>query len=253
MQQNHRGGNREVLSLKQTLALFSIHIVTASGAALAFLSLVAATNGAWSHMFFWLGIALFVDAIDGPIARRTNIAQKLPRWSGETLDLVVDFVTYVFVPAYAIAASGLMPDVVALFAGMIIVVTSALYFADKRMKTEDNYFRGFPAIWNIAAFYLILLAPGAWTAVFFVAALVVMTFLPIPFIHPVRVVRMRAFNLSLLALWSVLAFVAIAYNMAPPSWVAGILNVLGIYIIGGGFLRGKLIAMEEARAAAAAT
>ena len=237
--QGNDGGDRGVLlSVRQAAALYSIHILTASGAALAFLALVAATNGAWSHMFFWLGIALFVDAIDGPIARRTGIAQKLPRWSGETLDLVVDFVTYVFVPAYAIAASGLMPDIIALFAGMLIVVTSALYFADRRMKTEDNYFQGFPAIWNVIAFYLILLMPSVWVTTLFIIVLAVVTFLPFPFIHPVRVRRFRKLNLSLLVIGCVLAFVAIACNMAPPAWVTGVLCVLGAYMLGGGVLRG---------------
>lgn len=221
-------------------ALFLLHVLTASGAALAFLALVAATNGAWAHMFLWLGIALFVDTIDGPIARRTNIAAVLPRWSGEILDLVVDYVTYVFVPAYAIAASGLMPDIIALFAGMVIVVTSAIYFADRKMKMADNYFRGFPAIWNIAAFYIILLAPPAWVAVLFVGVLTVLTFLPVPFIHPVRVVRFRRLNLCLLVLWSFLAVVAIVHNMAPGPLVTGLLSMLGVYILGGGFLRGGL-------------
>ena len=63
-----------------------------------------------------------------------------------TLDFVVDFATYVFVPAYAIAASGLLPSFVALALGLIVTVTGALYFADRRMKTSDSYFRGFPAL-----------------------------------------------------------------------------------------------------------
>lgn len=241
--------NRYVPQTQKTThkALFLLHIFTASGAALAFLALVAATNGAWAAMFFWLGVALFVDAIDGPIARRTNIAEKLPRWSGEILDLVVDYVTYVFVPAYAIAASGLMPDVIALIAGMAITVTSAIYFADRKMKMADNYFRGFPAIWNIAAFYLILLSPPAWVSVLFVAALTVLTFLPVPFIHPVRVVRFRRLNLCLLVLWSVLAVTAIVHGMAPGALVTSLLSMLGVYILGGGFLRGGLSARAEKR------
>ena len=63
-------------------------------------------------MFFCLGLALVVDGVDGPLAREFKVAELLPRWSGETLDLIVDFTTYVFVPAYAIAASGLLPDCV---------------------------------------------------------------------------------------------------------------------------------------------
>ena len=133
---------------------FAIHVFTATGAGLALLALILATGGHWAAMFFVLGVALVVDGVDGPLARAFNIAEVLPRWSGDALDVVVDFVTYVFVPAFAIVASGLLPHAVALVCGMIICMTGALYFADRRMKTEDNYFRGFPAVWNFAAFYL---------------------------------------------------------------------------------------------------
>ena len=95
--------------------------------------------------------------IDGPIARKLDVVRLQPNWSGETLDLVVDFVTYVFVPAYAITASGLLLPLAAPLLGIGIVVSSALYFADRRMKAADNHFRGFPALWNAAAFYLFLL------------------------------------------------------------------------------------------------
>lgn len=216
---------------------FMLHILTASGAVLAFLALWEAVHGAWGSMFMWLGIALFVDAIDGPIARRIKIAEILPRWSGEILDLVVDFVTYVFVPAYAIAASGFLPHGMELLAGGGIVFTSAIYFADKEMKLRDNYFKGFPAIWNAAAFYLFLTAPPAWIAMAAIAGLVMLTFLPVPFIHPLRVKRMRTFNLCLLVLWSVLAAIAMMHNMAAGTWVTAPLCIIGIYILGGGLLR----------------
>ena len=140
---------------------FAVHIFTASGAALALAALIYAVQGEWPAMFACLGVALIVDGVDGTIARRLEVAEVLPRWSGDVLDLVVDFVTYVFVPAYAIVASGLLPQPLALPAGIVIVVTGALYFADRNMKTADNYFCGFPALWNAAAFYLFLLKPTA--------------------------------------------------------------------------------------------
>lgn len=220
--------------------LFLLHIFTASGAAWAFLALIAATQKDWALMFLWLGIAQVVDAVDGPIARRIRIAEKLPRWSGETLDLVVDYVTYVFVPAYAIAVSGLMPGWLEVMAGIAIVVTSAIYFADKDMKMEDNHFRGFPAIWNVAAFYLLLLTPAPVYAALIVGGFMVLTFLPVPFIHPLRVVERRRFNIALLLVWSALAIAAVAQDMQAGAWVEGALCVIGIYILGGGFLRRQL-------------
>lgn len=133
---------------------FTVHIFTATGAALALLGLILATGGHWTAMFLCLGLALVVDGVDGPMARAFDVEKMLPRWSGEALDLVVDFTTYVFVPAYAIAASGLLPQVLAIPAGIVVVISGALYFADREMKTKDNYFRGFPAvsIWRLSIF-----------------------------------------------------------------------------------------------------
>src|ERR1700750_2364737 len=138
-------------------AAFAVHIFTAMGAGVALLAMLEAVREHWANMFGWLGVALIIDAADGPIARRLDVVRLQPNWSGEVLDLVVDFVTYVFVPAYAITASQLLVPVAAPILGIGIAVSGALYFADRRMKSDDNHFRGFPGLWNIAAFYLFLL------------------------------------------------------------------------------------------------
>ena len=221
----------------EKLAAFSVHVLTACGGSCAFMALIAAIDESWSRMFAWLGVAVILDGIDGPLARRLKVAEVLPDWSGDTLDLVVDFLTYVFVPAYAIAASGLLPDLFVLPAALLIIITGALYFADTRMKTPDNYFRGFPGLWNVVAFYLLLLAPPAWIAAAAVTALLVLTFLPFPFLHPVRVKRFRAFNMVLMALWAVLALITIVRDMSPGPYVTGALCVIGLYVLGAGALR----------------
>src|SRR5438045_3753168 len=186
-------------------AAFSVHIFTALGAGLALIAMLEAVREHWAAMFAWLGVALVIDAIDGPIARRLDVKRVQPNWSGDVLDLVVDFVTYVFVPAYAIVASGLLLPVAAPLLGVAITVTSALYFADLRMKAADNHFRGFPALWNAAAFYLFLLHwPPLWSTLL-VAALVVLTFVPFHVLHPLRVVRLRWLTMSLIAAWAVLS------------------------------------------------
>ena len=218
-------------------AAFAVHIFTACGAACALLALIAAVRADWPAMFVWLGIALVIDGIDGTFARRLRTAELLPRWSGDVLDLVVDILTYVFVPAYAIAMSGLMPAKLAIPLGVLIVVTGSLYFADRNMKTSDYYFRGFPALWNVAAFYLFLLKLPLWLGAAAVVALAALTFVPIHFIHPIRIQRLRGLTVAAIVVGALLAIVAIAANLEPGFWTVLLLCVLAVYFVGIGFLR----------------
>lgn len=213
---------------------FAVHLFTTAGAALGFLALMAAFERRWTVVFWCLGAALFIDGIDGTFARKYRVAEVLPRWSGDTLDLVVDFITYVFVPAYAIAASGLLPSILAIPAALLIVVTSALYFADRDMKTSDNYFRGFPALWNAVAFYLFVLKPAPWLAAAVVIILAVLTFVPFKFLHPFRVTRLRAVTLAAMPVWGVLAAVALFYDLDPGPWIAYGLVVIAVYFVAVG-------------------
>lgn len=216
---------------------FAVHVFTASGAALGLLAMLAATRGEWALMFGWLGAALFVDGVDGTFARYFHVSAVVPRWSGDVLDFVVDFLTYVVVPAYAIAVGSLLPNALATPLALVIVVTGALYCADREMKTADNHFRGFPVLWNLAAFYLFLLRPDPWIAAAAIGLLVVLTFVPFPFVHPMRVKRRRVLNIALLAVWSVLALVALWQDMKPQAWVVVALCAVGVYFLGAGLLR----------------
>jgi phosphatidylcholine synthase len=215
---------------------FSVHVLTASGAAVALFALLAATRSDWSLMFLWLGVALVIDAIDGPLARVLNVAEVLPSWSGDTLDLVVDYTTYVFVPAYAVAADGLMPDALAIPSAAAITITGTLYFADRQMKTNDNFFRGFPAVWNVVVFYLLLLRPVPAVAAGVIALLAVLTFVPIRFVHPFRVRQLRTVTVALLTLWAALALAAVRQGLAPEPWITIGLCVLGCYFLGVGLV-----------------
>lgn len=218
-------------------AAFAVHVFTACGAACALLALLAAVGARWPAMFAWLGVALFIDGVDGTLARRLRVAELLPRWSGEVLDLVVDIMNYVFVPAYALTVSGLLPQPVAVPLGLVVVVTGALYFADRRMKTADHYFRGFPALWNVAVFYLFLLGLPTWLAAAMVAALAVLTFAPVHFVHPMRVAHLRGLTTAALVLWALLALVGVMQNLAPGFWTVAGLCVLAIYFVTLGLWR----------------
>lgn len=187
--------------------LFAIHLFTASGAAFALLAIMAIADRHWNAAFVWLGIALLVDGIDGPIARRCRVRERLPKWDGAALDFVIDYTTYVFAPAIIIAQALALPDIVGQTTGILVAMSGALYFADTRMKQPDNSFRGFPAVWNMVAFGLYAFLPPPAVTVAIVVALAAMTFLPVNFVHPVRVVRWRNATLAVLIVW----FVACAW------------------------------------------
>jgi len=214
------------------LAAFGVHVFTALGAGLALIAMLEAVREHWANMFGWLGVALIVDAIDGPLARKFDVMRLQPDWSGDVLDLVVDFVTYVFVPAYAITASGILLPLAAPILGIGIVTSSALYFADRRMKAADNHFRGFPALWNVAAFYLFVLHPSPALATLGVAVLIGLTFAPFHVLHPIRVVRLRWLTLWLLAAWALLAVYTLACDFAVGAPIIAGLCAIAAYVVG---------------------
>ena len=170
---------------------FSVHLFTASGSFLAFVSLVAASEERWTAMFWWLGLALLVDGIDGPIARKLEVKEILPTWSGDLLDNIIDYMTYVLIPAFALYQRGFMGERLSFLSAAIIVISSAIYYADTGMKTKENFFKGFPVVWNMVVFTLYVVEPGQWVSFAVVVIAGILTFAPVNFIHPVRVVRLR--------------------------------------------------------------
>jgi phosphatidylcholine synthase len=217
---------------------YGVHVFTALGAALGFLALASAISGNVVACFAWLGVALLVDAADGPLARRFNVSETASRYDGATLDLVVDFITYVFVPAAILLRAEVMPHPYGLLAGMLITIGSALYFADTGMKTEDWWFRGFPACWNVVVFYIVVFTPPAWLSLSIVVAFTAMMFLPVVFVHPVRVKRWRMVTMAVLVIWCIAAASAIfVENLKPHIVTKSVLLFGAVYFLGLGALR----------------
>ncbi|MGM4981045.1 phosphatidylcholine synthase [Rhizobium sp. SG570] len=209
---------------------FSVHILTASGSFLAFLGVVAASEHRFVDMFWWLGLALLVDGIDGPIARKVRVKEVLPNWSGDTLDNIIDYVTYVLLPAFALYESGMIGEPWSFVAAGMIVVSSAIYYADTGMKTDEYFFSGFPVVWNMVIFTLFVIDASATTAMILVGVSVVLTFLPINFLHPVRVRRLRPLNLGIFLFWSALGVYSLLMHFVMPQWAVALFIISGIYL-----------------------
>ncbi|TWG94177.1 phosphatidylcholine synthase [Mesorhizobium sp. J18] len=209
---------------------FSVHLLTASGSFLAFLSLVAASEERWTAMFWWLGLALLVDGIDGPIARRLQVKEVLPTWSGDMLDNIIDYVTYVLIPAFALYQSGFMGEGLSFLSAAIIVISSAIYYADTGMKTAENFFRGFPVVWNMIVFTLFVIGTSEYMSFVVVLVSAILTFTPINFLHPVRVVRLRSINLAIFLAWCAFGVIALVQDMDASLLVKIGIGVTGVYL-----------------------
>ena len=210
---------------------FSVHLFTASGGAVAVLALYAAIERNFAACFAWLGLAFFIDGIDGTLARAARVQVTAASIDGAVLDLVIDFLTYVLVPVVALWRSDLMPTEASFWIGLIVTIASALYFADTRMKTDDLWFRGFPATWNVVVLYLFVLRPPWILSALILLAAAVLMFTPIVFVHPLRVVRLRGVTIAMTAAWFALAAIAIIEKLAPPAWVGWGLIATAAYFL----------------------
>jgi phosphatidylcholine synthase len=214
-----------------------VHVLTAAGAGLALLALLAASRADWRAMFLWLGIALIVDSIDGPLARRIKVETVLPRWRGERLDLIIDYLTYVAVPAFALCRSELLPEVSRVALSVVIMLSSLVPFADREAKTPEGYFSGFPAVWNMVCLYLFALEPPPLVSLAVVCIFVALIFTPVLWVHPFRVRRLRPLTVLVTGIWGGAAILAIAHPFPSPLWIQLLLIATAAYLISIGAVR----------------
>lgn len=208
-----------------------VHLLTATGAVLAMLAMLAAVEGKWSLMFLWLVVALLVDGVDGPLARRYHVKTMWPTYDGVLLDLIIDYLTYVFIPAFALFRSGLLPGWTGWCAIIVITYASVIYFVDTRMKTKDNSFAGFPACWNMVVLVLFALEPNFYLMLAVIVALAVTMFTNLKFIHPVRTERWQTLSLTVALAWVGFAGWAAWVDFAPGSLAHWGLAATSVYLL----------------------
>ena len=219
------------------IAALSVHLFTASGAVFAMLSMLAAANHQWSLMFLWLVVAFAVDGIDGPLARRFDVKNYAPRFDGVLLDLIIDYLTYVFIPAFALFQSGLLPGWTGWVTIIIITFASAMYFCDGNMKTKDNSFHGFPGCWNMVALVMFAIQPNFWIILSLVTTLAIAMFLPLKFIHPVRTERWRHASLPITLLWISFAGWSAWGDFSSDPIILWGLTITSLYLISAGLFQ----------------
>ncbi len=187
---------------QQVAMAWAVHALTASGIVLGFLALVAILNNDKTAVFMWLGLALFVDGIDGTIARKLHVRDVTPQFDGTTLDNVIDYFNYVAVPAMMVYWFGLVPDGWATISAAAIMAVSLYTFANTAIKTSDYYFSGFPALWNVVVLYFHILQTSPTTNLVVIVILCVLTFIPLKYVHPFRVTEWRSVTVPVTVLWA---------------------------------------------------
>lgn len=197
-----------------------VHLFTGLGAICALLATLAIFEGAYERAFGWLFIALVIDAVDGTLARAVDIEANLPRFSGERLDLVIDYMTYVFVPVLALLHAKVLTGWIGSGLAGLILLSSLYHFSDTESKTEDNCFVGFPAVWNLVAFCLLAWGLTGWWANALVALLVALTFVPMRWLHPMRVPWLFATNMAV-TFAALVAALCIVWQGFPASFLMG--------------------------------
>ena len=214
-----------------------VHLFTATGAVLSMLAMLAAAEEEWSMMLLWLVVALIVDGIDGPLARHYDVKTNWPTYDGVLLDLIIDYLTYVFIPAFALFQSGLLPGWTGWCAIIVITYASVIYFVDTRMKTKDNSFAGFPACWNMVVIVLFALHPNFYLMLAIIMVLAASMFTNLKFIHPVRTVRWRWLSLPVALAWIAFAARAAWVDFAPGEIAHWGLAITSLYLLLAGVVQ----------------
>ncbi len=182
---------------------YLVHVFTALGVVFGFLALLATVDGKIPEAFLWLAFALFVDGVDGTLARAVNVKQNTPEIDGAILDNIIDYLNYVVVPVFIFYSLGMAPEQYLLLSCIAILLVSCFTFINTNIKTDDFYFSGFPAIWNIVVLYFYILESSEFTNFIFVILFCVLTFIPFKYVHPFRVVEFRKITLMITSIWMI--------------------------------------------------
>jgi phosphatidylcholine synthase len=201
--------NGTTATLSRRFLAWSVHAYTALGAVAAFAMTLAVVSGRYRPAFLLMVGATFIDATDGVLARLVRVKEVTPSFDGARLDDIVDYLTFVFVPALLLYLGGVLPAEWGGAVAAAMLLSSAYGFSATDAKTEDYFFTGFPSYWNIVALYLYAahLAPVVNAVILLVLSALV--FVRIGYIYPTRTPVLRGLTIALCAVWGVLTLAII--------------------------------------------
>ncbi len=221
------------LQVERPLVLaWGVHFFTATGALWGLLAIMATMQHQWQAAFFWMGLAALVDSLDGTLARRFKVKGLLPGFDGALLDNIIDYQTYVIVPAIFLYEANLLPASATIAGVAMVVLASAFQFCQSDAKTDDHTFKGFPSYWNVVVFYMFMFDANPWSNFWILAILTVLVFIPIKYLYPSRMVRYQKLTLSLTTVWGILCLIVwLQYPVFAP-WMLWASLLYVVYYVG---------------------
>ena len=226
------------LPRNKVITAWAVHAFTLTGIIWATLAMLALADNQPKLMWLYLGIALVVDGVDGSMARAAEVGKYAPNFDGVILDSIIDYLTWTFIPALFMFKTGLLGEGAwGVFLLVLINLTSMFCYANAQMKTNDYYFMGFPAAWNIVALALWFMNPSLLATSIIVIIFSILTWAPIAFVHPFRVKRLMPVNIIAAIAWvATSAMMVISYPEADVIttiiWI-----VSGVWLVVLGLIR----------------
>lgn len=232
------------------MAPWLVHLYTASSVVCGFLALTRIFYDRYRDAFFWLAVAVLIDVTDGVLARRNDVASRLPQFNGAKLDDIVDYVTYVFVPAFFAWHALLVPERAGMLVAAAMLLSSAYGFNKDDAKTADHFFTGFPSYWNIVVFYLFVAGWPPELNLVILLGLSVLVFVPIHYLYPSRSPVFRRLTVGLGAVWGILVMVML-WQMPSVSrtvfWLSLVFPVYYVLLSFGLELRRRMASSHDTR------
>ena len=218
----------EIVVPAQKIAAWAVHAFTASGAVAGLMAILAVGDQRWKDAFAWMGLSLVIDGVDGLLARKARVKERLPNFDGALLDNLVDYFTYVLVPAFFVCEAAMLSRGGALFGASAMILSSAYQFCQADAKTDDHYFKGWPSYWNILVFYLFILDLGPRWNLALILVCAMLVFIPIRYLYPSRAERFRSLHMALSLGWAI-TLVTLWYQY--PETGRGALALSFLYVV----------------------
>ena len=182
-----------------------VHLLTGFGIVAGFFALIAVMNNNQKEAFLWLGLAFLLDSIDGTLARKFNVKKNLPNIDGKMLDSIIDFFNYVIIPSIMIYWFRYVPDQFILLIPAILIFISIFSYVNLNILTNDNYYNGFPAIWNVIVLYFYIFGTSQNINLIFLILLIFLKFSPLKCIHPLRVKKFKSLSIFFAFIWFIMS------------------------------------------------